>query len=115
MSNITLLNYFSVCDGCRRELHELTGKNFEQYSLSRIVPVDCGVCGVETDNWFTYYGTLELKKAIIEAYPDIHLKTATKMYRVPGEEVTEDQRRNAKRINFGILYGTGRKNHGKKH
>lgn len=36
---------------------------------------------------------------------DIHSKTASEVYKVPLEEVTKIQRRNAKVINFGILYG----------
>lgn len=36
---------------------------------------------------------------------DIHTKTASEVYGVPMEEVTKDQRRDAKVINFGILYG----------
>lgn len=36
---------------------------------------------------------------------DIHTITAAKIYHVPLEEVTSDQRRKAKTANFGILYG----------
>ena len=36
---------------------------------------------------------------------DIHAITAAKIYHVPLEEVTADQRRKAKTANFGILYG----------
>ncbi len=36
---------------------------------------------------------------------DIHTATASKVYNVPLEEVTKDQRRNAKTVNFGIVYG----------
>ena len=36
---------------------------------------------------------------------DIHTATASKVYHVPLEEVTGDQRRNAKAVNFGIIYG----------
>ena len=36
---------------------------------------------------------------------DIHKATAAKVYGVPLEEVTSDQRRNAKAVNFGIIYG----------
>jgi len=38
---------------------------------------------------------------------DIHRATAAKMFSVPLERVTADQRRSAKTINFGILYGMG--------
>lgn len=36
---------------------------------------------------------------------DIHAKTASDVYEIPLEEVTKDQRRDAKVINFGVLYG----------
>lgn len=36
---------------------------------------------------------------------DIHIKTASEIYGVPIDDVTKTQRRNAKVINFGILYG----------
>jgi len=36
---------------------------------------------------------------------DIHTKTASDTFRVPMDEVTKDQRRVAKVINFGVLYG----------
>ena len=36
---------------------------------------------------------------------DIHAATAAKIFNVPIEEVTKDQRRQAKTANFGIIYG----------
>lgn len=36
---------------------------------------------------------------------DIHTKTAVEIFGVPPEKVTKDMRRDAKTINFGILYG----------
>ena len=36
---------------------------------------------------------------------DIHTKTASEAFKVPFDQVTKDQRRAAKVINFGILYG----------
>ena len=45
---------------------------------------------------------------LIEAYhmdQDIHRITASKVFHVPFEEVTSLQRRNAKAVNFGIVYG----------
>ena len=36
---------------------------------------------------------------------DIHAATAAKIYHLPMEEVSKDQRRNAKSVNFGIVYG----------
>lgn len=45
---------------------------------------------------------------LIEAYrmhADIHRTTASQVFHIPFEEVTELQRRNAKAVNFGIVYG----------
>lgn len=36
---------------------------------------------------------------------DIHTKTASEVYGIPMDEVTKSQRRDAKVINFGVLYG----------
>jgi DNA polymerase-1 len=36
---------------------------------------------------------------------DIHRSTAAKVFQVPLEEVTKEQRSNAKTVNFGIIYG----------
>ena len=36
---------------------------------------------------------------------DIHASTASKVFNVPLEEVTREQRGNAKTVNFGIIYG----------
>jgi DNA polymerase-1 len=36
---------------------------------------------------------------------DIHAKTAAEVYKIPLDDVTKDQRRDAKVINFGVLYG----------
>ncbi len=47
-------------------------------------------------------------KKLIEAYnegKDIHAITASQVFNVPLEEVTPELRRNAKAVNFGIVYG----------
>ena len=36
---------------------------------------------------------------------DIHTKTASEIYNIPIDDVTKTQRRDAKTINFGVLYG----------
>ena len=38
-------------------------------------------------------------------HEDIHKSTAAKVFNVPLEEVTKEQRSNAKTVNFGIIYG----------
>jgi len=46
--------------------------------------------------------------AMCEAFlqnKDIHTATAAKVYKVPEHEVTKEQRRKAKSVNFGIVYG----------
>ncbi len=51
---------------------------------------------------------LSQDKGMIEAFKsgeDIHASTASKVYSVPLTEVTGDMRRNAKMVNFGIIYG----------
>jgi DNA polymerase I len=48
--------------------------------------------------------------AFVEAFQrgdDLHRLTAATMYGIPMEEVTKDQRSDAKRINFGLMYGRG--------
>ena len=45
---------------------------------------------------------------LIQAYreaQDIHRLTASQVFHIPFDEVTELQRRNAKAVNFGIVYG----------
>lgn len=74
------------------------------------IPQD-GWCFTDAD-----YSQIELRilasmsgdEALIEAYRenrDIHRTTASKVFHVPFDEVTPLQRRNAKAVNFGIVYG----------
>ncbi len=47
-------------------------------------------------------------KTLINAFKeghDIHRETASKVFKVPMEEVTPIQRSNAKAVNFGVIYG----------
>lgn len=47
-------------------------------------------------------------ESLIQAYnenQDIHRITASKVFHVPVDEVTDELRRNAKAVNFGIVYG----------
>ena len=51
---------------------------------------------------------LSKDKGLMEAFRkglDIHRATAAKIYGVPPEMVTKEMRRNAKMVNFGIIYG----------
>lgn len=48
--------------------------------------------------------------ALLEAFrngEDIHARTAALVYDLPPDQVSPDQRRNAKTINFGLIYGMG--------
>lgn len=74
------------------------------------VPKD-GCCFMDAD-----YSQIELRilahmsgdQQLIEAYrmhADIHRITASQVFHIPFEEVTDLQRRNAKAVNFGIVYG----------
>ena len=77
------------------------------------IPTDENYCFLDGD-----YSQIELRvlahiaddKTLIEAFQqnqDIHRLTASQVFNVPFEEVTELQRRNAKAVNFGIVYGIG--------
>ena len=52
--------------------------------------------------------TMNMDEKLIEAYreaQDIHRITASQVFHIPFDEVTDLQRRNAKAVNFGIVYG----------
>ncbi|SOU85975.1 DNA polymerase I [Tenacibaculum dicentrarchi] len=52
--------------------------------------------------------SLSQEETMIEAFKngeDIHASTASKVFNVPLNEVTREQRSNAKTVNFGIVYG----------
>jgi DNA polymerase-1 len=51
---------------------------------------------------------LSEETTMIEAFKngeDIHASTASKVFNIPIDEVTREQRSNAKTVNFGIIYG----------
>lgn len=77
------------------------------------IPTDAQYCFLDAD-----YSQIELRvlahiagdETLIEAFrnqQDIHRLTASQVFHVPFEEVTPLQRRNAKAVNFGIVYGIG--------
>ena len=54
------------------------------------------------------FASMSGEKNLIKAFndgEDIHAKTASEIFHVPIDEVTKDMRRQAKAVNFGILYG----------
>jgi len=44
-------------------------------------------------------------KSAFQSGADIHARTASEVFGVPPEKVTDEMRRNAKAVNFGIVYG----------
>ena len=79
------------------------------------IPRDKNYCLISAD-----YSQIELRllahfsedEAMINSYvngEDIHSNTAAEIFGVSVNDVTEDQRRLAKTINFGIIYGIGPK------
>ena len=48
---------------------------------------------------------VKLLKDAFKNGDDIHACTASEVFGVPFEEVTSEMRRNAKAVNFGIIYG----------
>ena len=69
------------------------------------------MCFVDAD-----YSQIELRvlahmsgdEALIQAYKeamDIHRMTASQVFHTPFDQVTDEMRRNAKAVNFGIVYG----------
>ena len=85
------------------------GREFRKY----FIPQDKEHIIIDAD-----YSQIELRilahiagdEAMINAFlsgEDIHTATASKVFEIPAEEVTAEQRKRAKAVNFGILYGMG--------
>ena len=85
------------------------GREFRKY----FIPQDSDHVIIDAD-----YSQIELRilahiagdEAMIGAFlsgEDIHTATAAKVFEIPTEEVTAEQRKRAKAVNFGILYGMG--------
>ncbi|WP_299015864.1 DNA polymerase I [uncultured Polaribacter sp.] len=73
----------------RNENHVLLAADYSQIELRIIAAVS------EEENMINAFKNGE----------DIHASTAAKVFNVPLEEVTREQRSNAKTVNFGIVYG----------
>ena len=68
------------------------------------VLIDADYSQIELRLLAHFSGSPELIKAFNED-EDIHALTASQVFNVPMEEVTSDMRRQAKAVNFGIIYG----------
>lgn len=103
------------------QIEALTGRfscsNPNLQNIPRILgPRQCFVPRKSRRFWFIDYEQVEMKlfahfaeddemaKAIAG---DVHLFVASEIYEVPMDKVTSEQRKRAKAINFGILYGSG--------
>ena len=63
-----------------------------------------------SDRWQRIMAHLSQDPALMQAFQegkDIHRETAALVFKVTPEEVTDDMRRRAKEVNFGIMYGMG--------
>ena len=74
------------------------------------VPADGNtlVCGDYSQIELRLMAHMSGDEAMIEAFnegADFHRATAARLFGVPFEEVTQDMRRSAKAVNFGIIYG----------
>ena len=85
------------------------GREFRKY----FIPQDNDHVIIDAD-----YSQIELRilahiandESMINAFlsgEDIHTATASKVFGIPASEVTAEQRKRAKAVNFGILYGMG--------
>ncbi len=48
---------------------------------------------------------ISMKKILNDRKKDIHIETASRIFKTKNEDITYDMRRKAKEINFGLLYG----------
>lgn len=92
-----------------------SGPNLQ--NMPRILgPRECFIPFKSRVDWHFDYEQVEMKlfchfaqdpdmAAAIEQ--DIHLYVAAEIYGIPVEKITKEQRKRAKAINFGIIYGSG--------
>ena len=92
-------------------LQNIPVRSEEGREIRRAFVADSGHLLISAD-----YSQIELRilahysrdEALIEAFrkgEDVHLRTAAEIFEVEPHEVTADMRREAKTINFGIIYG----------
>ena len=92
-------------------LQNIPVRTDEGRELRKLFTASAGNVLIDAD-----YSQIELRllahfsgcKELIEAYcqgKDIHATTASQVFHVPLEMVTSDMRRDAKAVNFGIIYG----------
>jgi len=79
-------------------------------------PRECFIPRNGRRNWHFDYEQVEMKMFVHFAKDeimaraiadDIHLAVAAEIYNKPKREVTKEQRKRAKAVNFGIIYGSG--------
>lgn len=84
------------------------GREMRRYFIAREgwQLVDADYSQIELRLLAEISGDYHMTEAFIHG-EDIHRKTAAAVFGVPEEDVTESQRKHAKAVNFGIVYGIG--------
>ena len=86
------------------KIWELNSPGINEFAAMDYVFVDADYSQIELRVLAHMSGDEKLIQAYKEAQ-DIHRHTASEVFHVPFDEVTDLQRRNAKAVNFGIVYG----------
>lgn len=86
----------------RNEYGRLIRKSFLSEDNSKLL--SCDYSQIELRVFAHLAGIDSMKKAFHDGL-DIHAKTASDVYHVDLDKVTKNMRRNAKAVNFGIIYG----------
>ena len=85
------------------------GREFRKYFIpknSDYVIIDADYSQIELRILAHIAGDEAMTSAFLSG-EDIHTATASRVFEVPFDEVTSEQRKRAKAVNFGILYGMG--------
>ncbi|MCA9709125.1 MAG: hypothetical protein KDK70_24995, partial [Myxococcales bacterium] len=85
--------------GSYDDVHEKTGCQHLDHILEQIEHVVELPAGERMSGW-----PAERKTAFVDDV-DVHRRTAAEVFEVPEDEVTAEQRRIAKAVNFGVIYG----------